>query len=98
MTSATLFLFASLAASGFAQTPPTTQQVDAVFPEARALYLDLHQNPELSSHETQTAAKLASHLRSLGYEVTERVGGTGIVAILKNGAGPAIMLRTELDA
>src|SRR5579864_2255332 len=98
MTSATLFLFASLAASGFAQTPPTTQQVDAVFPEARALYLDLHQKPELSFHETQTAAKLASHLRSLGYEVTERVGGTGIVAILKNGAGPAIMLRTELDA
>ena len=98
MTSATLFLFAALAASGFAQTPPTTQQVDAVFPEARALYLDLHQKPELSFHETQTAAKLASHLRSLGYEVTERVGGTGIVAILKNGAGPAIMLRTELDA
>jgi hippurate hydrolase len=98
MTLATLFLFAALAASGFAQTPPTAQEVDAVFPEAHALYLDLHQHPELSSQETQTAAKLASHLRSLGYEVTERVGGTGIVAILKNGAGPTIMLRTELDA
>jgi hippurate hydrolase len=62
------------------------------------LYLDLHQNPELSSHETQTAAKLAGRLRGLGYDVTEHVGGTGIVAILKNGAGPTVMLRTELDA
>jgi len=69
-----------------------------VYPEAHSLYLDLHQNPELSSHETQTAAKLASRLRGLGYEVTEQVGGTGIVALLKNGAGPTIMLRTELDA
>jgi amidohydrolase len=59
--------------------------------------VDLHQNPELSSHETQTAAKLASHLQTLGYEVTEHVGGTGVVAILKNGPGPTVMLRTELD-
>ena len=59
-----------------------------MYPEAHSLYLDLHQNPELSSHETQTAAKLATRLRGLGYEVTEHVGGTGIVAILKNGAGP----------
>jgi amidohydrolase len=69
-----------------------------VYPEARALYLDIHENPELSSHETQTAAKLAGRLRGLGYDVTEHVGGTGIVAILKNGAGPTVMLRTELDA
>jgi len=69
-----------------------------VYPEAHALYLDLHQNPELSGHETQTAAKLAGRLRGLGYELTEHVGGTGIVAILKNGAGPTVMLRTELDA
>lgn len=69
-----------------------------MYPEAHALYLDLHQNPELSGHETQTAAKLAGRLRGLGYELTEHVGGTGIVAILKNGAGPTVMLRTELDA
>jgi len=98
MTWAKLFLVAALAASGFAQTSRTPQEVDAVFPEARAFYLDVHQNPELSSHETQTAAKLASGLRSLGFDVTEHVGGTGIVAILKNGPGPTIMLRTELDA
>lgn len=75
-----------------------SQEIDSVYPEAYALYLDLHTNPELSSHETQTAAKLASRLRAFDYEVTERVGGTGIVAILRNGPGPTVMLRTELDA
>jgi len=77
---------------------PSTKEVASVYPEARTLYLDLHQNPELSMHETQTAAKLAAQLRSAGYEVTEHVGGTGIVAILRNGSGSTIMLRTELDA
>jgi len=93
-----LLLFAVLAAAGFAQTSTASKEVDAVFPDSHALYLDLHQNPELSSHETQTAAKLASHLRGAGYEVTEHVGGTGVVAVLKNGNGPTIMLRTDLDA
>src|SRR5579863_6050487 len=74
------------------------KDADNVYPDAYALYVDLHEHPELSGHETQTAAKLASALRNAGYEVTEHVGGTGIVAVLKNGAGPTIMLRTELDA
>jgi amidohydrolase len=69
-----------------------------VLPDAHALYLDLHQHPELSSHETRTAAELAGRLRTLGYDVTEHVGGTGVVGVLKNGAGPTVMLRTELDA
>src|SRR5580700_10259749 len=77
---------------------PSSQEVDAVYSDAHALYLDIHENPELSSHEVQTAAKLAARLRGFGYDVTEHVGGTGIVAILKNGAGPTVMLRTELDA
>jgi len=95
---ASLFLLATLTLSAGAQTPATSQEVDSAYPEAHALYLDLHQHPELSSHETQTAAKLANGLRGLGYDVTEHVGGTGIVALLKNGPGPTIMLRTELDA
>jgi amidohydrolase len=98
MKLAWLLFLTALSALSFAQGSSTSQEVELVFPAARALYLDLHQNPELSSHETQTATKLASLLRGLGYEVTEHVGGTGIVAILKNGAGPTIMLRTELDA
>ena len=77
---------------------PSSKEVESVYPDAHALYLDLHQNPELSAHETQTAAKLAASLRSAGYEVTEHVDTTGVVAILKNGTGPVIMLRTELDA
>jgi hippurate hydrolase len=98
MKLATLLLSVALVSPLWAQTSPTSKEVDAVYPDAHALYLDLHQSPELSSHETQTAAKLAARLRALGYDVTEHVGGTGIVAILKNGAGPTIMLRTELDA
>src|SRR5262249_38069247 len=75
-----------------------SQEVEAVYPDARALYLDLHQSPELSFHESQTAAKLASRLRALGFDVTEHVSETGFVAVMKNGAGPTVMLRTELDA
>ena len=98
MQFARLLLLVTLLASAFAQTPASKKEVENVYPDAHAFYLDLHQNPELSTHETQTAEKLASHLRALGYEVTEHVGGTGVVALLKNGTGPTVMLRTELDA
>ena len=89
-----------LAGFAVAQTSitPNSKEVDSAYPAAHDFYIDLHEHPELSSHETQTAAKLAERLRNLGYEVTEHVGGTGIVAILKNGSGPTVMLRTELDA
>ncbi|HEY4843634.1 MAG TPA: amidohydrolase [Terriglobales bacterium] len=97
MKSASLLLLLSLTVYACAQAP-SSKEVEAVYPAAHDLYIDLHQHPELSSHETQTAAKLAARLRGLGYEVTEGVGGTGVVAILKNGAGPTVMLRTELDA
>ena len=91
-------LFAGLPGSNAAaQDSQLDKQVASVLPDAQTLYLDLHQHPELSSHETRTAAELAAHLRTLGYEVTEHVGGTGVVAILKNGPGPTVMLRTELD-
>jgi amidohydrolase len=73
-------------------------EVDAVYPQSEGLYLDLHRNPELSFHEEKTAAKLAAGLRGLGYTVTTGVGHTGVVGILKNGDGPVVMLRTELDA
>lgn len=85
------------AASGaFAQS--SDKQVDAIYPDIEKLYIDLHRNPELAFHEQRTAATLAARVKALGYEVTTGVGGTGVVAILKNGAGPTVMLRTELDA
>ncbi len=92
------FLLVMLTAIAWAQTSSPTAEVQTVYPEAHALYVDIHEHPELSSHETQTAEKLAGHLRDLGYAVTEHVGGTGVVAILKNGGGRTVMLRTELDA
>ncbi len=73
-------------------------EVETVYPQSEKLYLDLHQHPELSLHEQRTAAALADGLRQLGYEVTTKIGGTGVVGVLKNGNGPTVMLRTELDA
>ncbi len=97
---ATLLSSAALAAGAAPASGegPASAGVQSVYPQARALYLELHQHPELSSHETRTAALLAGKLRGLGYRVTEHVGGTGLVALLENGAGPTVMLRAELDA
>lgn len=98
-----LLAFALVASVASAQTaapsnPSLASEVNAVYPQAQTLYVDLHQHPELSLHEVNTAAKLAARLRELGYDVTGKVGGTGVVGILRNGAGPTVMLRTELDA
>jgi amidohydrolase len=85
-----------------ADSTPDVGQVVPEFPTIQpgleALYRDLHQHPELAFHEVRTADTLAKRLKSLGYEVTTGVGKTGIVAILRNGPGPVVMLRAELDA
>ena len=62
------------------------------------LYQHFHAHPELSFMEKETAARLAKELRAAGVEVTENVGGTGVVGLLKNGSGKTIMLRCDLDA
>jgi hippurate hydrolase len=67
-------------------------------PSLVALYKELHANPELSLNEVETAARVAKELREIGLEVTEKVGGHGIVGVLKNGDGPVILVRTDLDA
>ena len=77
---------------------PSPQQIDAIYPQMRVLYEDLHRNPELSLHEEKTAAKIADQLRKLGYNVTTGVGKTGVVGVLKNRPGPVVMIRAELDA
>jgi amidohydrolase len=84
--------------TGASSSSPSASQVAAIYPEVEALYLDLHQHPELSLHEQQTAAKLAERMKALGYEVTTGVGGTGIVAVLRNDEGPTVLLRTDMDA
>src|SRR6202171_704750 len=91
---------ASLSVASWAAEPwraPSTQ-IDSVYPQVESLYLDLHRNPELSYHEEKTAAKIADQLRKLGYDVTTGFGGTGVVGVFKNGSGPVVMLRAELDA
>jgi hippurate hydrolase len=97
-----LALLSVLPRTGTAQTSPwlspTAAEVDAIYPDIEALYIDLHRNPELAFQEVQTAAKLAARVKALGYEVTTGVGRTGIVAVMKNGPSPVVMLRTELDA
>jgi amidohydrolase len=74
-------------------------------PALTGVYKHLHENPELSGHETQTAAFIAGELKKLGYTVTEHVGkyedgsqAEGVVAVMENGKGPRVLLRTELDA
>jgi hippurate hydrolase len=82
--------------------PAVKAEVDKIldknYPGLEVLYKDLHSHPELGFHETATAAKLAERMRGLGFEVTEHVGQTGLVAIYHNGAGPIVLVRTELDA
>ena len=72
-------------------------RVDAMYPWLDMVYKDLHANPEIAFQEVRTAGKLAAEMRRLGFEVTEKVGKTGIVAVLKNGAGPTVLVRTEMD-
>jgi len=74
------------------------KSVEADYPKLDVLYKDIHAHPEIAFQEVKTAAKLAAEMRALGFEVTENVGKTGLVAIYKNGDGPTIMVRTELDA
>src|SRR6476620_2985707 len=93
-----LFAFGALAQTAHAGDGVGAARVDAIYPDIEKLYMDLHRNPELAFHEQRTAAELAQRVKALGFEVTTGVGGTGVVAILKNGAGPVVMLRTELDA
>ena len=73
-------------------------QVERHYAGVESLYKDIHASPELAFEEVNTAKKLAKALRDLGFEVTEGVGKTGLVGLLRNGAGPTIMVRTELDA
>lgn len=72
--------------------------LDTLLPELENTYKDIHAHPELSMQETRTARIAETHLRTLGFDVTPGVGKTGVVGILRNGAGPTVMLRADMDA
>jgi len=89
---------ASLLALPAASGSPAIAPVETLYPELSAFYQDLHRHPELSLHEETTSAKVADRLRALGYEVTDHVGGFGVVAVMKNGKGPTLLIRADMDA
>ncbi len=94
------------AANLSAQSPALDARIDQELPSLVSTYKALHAAPELSHHEDKTAAMLAHELRGFGYDVTEHVGkypkpewpGHGIVALMKNGAGPTVLVRADMDA
>jgi len=102
MTRFCLFAAATLAMIPAAHAATALPAIDTVidrnWADLDALYVDLHSHPELGFQEQRTAALLAERMRRMGFVVTEHVGKTGIVAILRNGDGPVVMVRTELDA
>lgn len=85
----------ALAAPAAAQT--LGGEVEKQMPSLMAIYKNLHANPELSFMEVRSAGILAAETRKLGYKVTEKVGGTGIVAVMENGPGPVVLVRADMD-
>src|SRR5258708_8745815 len=75
-----------------------SNKVAADYPALETFYRDLHLHPELSLMEERTSGKVAAELRAAGFEVTEKFGGYGVVGVLKNSAGPTLLIRTDMDA
>jgi amidohydrolase len=77
---------------------PVLDGLDAIIEPLEGLYRDLHAHPELSDQEHRTAAKAAEQLKWAGCKVSTGIGGTGVVGVLRNGDGPTVMLRADMDA
>lgn len=86
------------ASAGFAEADPlVSSRVDAEYPRLLELYQQLHAAPEISFQEVKTAARIAEELKQAGCEVTAQVGGHGVVGVLRNGPGPTVLVRSDLD-
>ena len=94
-------VFGTIGVAAFALAPAQAQDVakaiEIDLPSLMELYRDLHANPELSFQEFRTSAKLAAEVKRIGFTVTEKVGQTGVVAVLENGSGPVVMIRADMD-
>jgi len=97
LTRTALALLAASILATPASAATLNEAVQADMPELMALYRDLHANPELSMQEVRSPAKLAAEMKKLGFTVTEKVGKTGVVSVMKNGAGPVLMIRADMD-
>ena len=93
-----IFVLSTTLAMSTADADMLAESINGDLPRLLTLYRDLHSHPELSRQEKQTSAKLAKEIGGLGFKVTPGVGGDGIVAVLENGLGPVVMLRTDMDA
>src|SRR5207249_2423543 len=99
-----LVLFTAVASQtafteNFTPTPEMIRfRLEKEYPNLFELYKHLHTHPELSFQEEKTADRIAGELRQIGFEVTTNIGGHGVVGVLKNGNGPTILVRTDLDA
>lgn len=91
-------IVALLAAGAVQAQQDPAAVINGIYPQLDAVYKDLHAHPEIAFEEVRTAARLAAEMRKIGFEVTEKVGKTGVVAIYKNGPGPLVLVRTEMDA
>lgn len=98
MKTALLLALLLVGASVSAATSSLRKEVEADYPYLETLYMALHQSPELSFHEKETANRMAAELEKLGYAVTRNVGGHGVVGVLKNGEGPTLLIRADMDA
>jgi hippurate hydrolase len=99
MKTARLLMACSLLAlAGAAGAEDLKAAIDKDYPSLDSLYKTLHAHPELSTKEVETSKRLAKEARDAGFEVTDHVGGTGVVAVLKNGPGPTVLIRTDMDA
>lgn len=98
ITAASIAALLAVAGPSPARADNVREAIAKDLPSLMELYRDLHANPELSFQEFRTSAKLAAEARRLGFDVTENVGKTGVVAVLKNGAGPVVMIRADMDA
>lgn len=95
--------FAGAALCALTAAPALAQQdlrsaVRADMPSLIEIYRDMHAHPELSGQEVQSAARMAREARRLGFSVTENVGGHGVVAVMRNGDGPTVLIRADMDA
>jgi hippurate hydrolase len=97
MTRTAIALLAASMLAAPAQSATLNEAISADMPALMTLYRDLHANPELSMQEVRTPAKLAAEMRKLGFAVTEKVGKTGVVSVLKNSEGPVLMIRADMD-
>lgn len=81
-----------------AAAEPLRDAIAADLPSLMAVYRELHANPELSFEEARSSARLANEARKLGFDVTTNVGGYGVVAVMRNGPGPTLLIRADMDA